>query len=140
MGCEDSIQAGVLQDNIVKFYQNLFEGYSLPEAMKAVKSEFVGFLAEKVFVESMVEYLRNQARGKGKNKRVENTVTKWVKLHPDHTEEELKEFRSNLKARLKPSIEEIQRNADVFLHGRYFVNPDDILSYLETLKGPSKTR
>ncbi|MHB8977458.1 MAG: hypothetical protein ACYDAI_12370 [Trichloromonadaceae bacterium] len=140
MGCEDSIQAGVLQDNIAKFYHNLFENYSLPEAMKAVKSEFVGFLAEKVFVESMVKYLRNQARGKGKNKRIENIVTKWVKLHPDHTKEELKKFRFDLKARLKPSIEEIQRNADIFLHGRYFVNPDDILTYLETFKGPSMAR
>lgn len=137
IGCENSIQAGVLQDNTTKFYQKLFEGYSLHEAMKVVKSQFVGFLSEKMFVDSMVEYLRSQARGKGKSDRVERLVTKWVEIHPNHTEDGLKVFRSRVKAQLRPNIDEIKRNADIFLHGRYCVNLDDILSYLETLEGPS---
>lgn len=139
LGCERAIGSGELEENIARFYKKLFDGDSLSEAMKVVVGKLPAFLAEKEFIAAMVEYFRNQSRGKGKDVRVERTVTKWVKLHPDHARQELTKFRTNVKTFFKPSIDEFYRNADIFLHGRYSVSADDVLSFLETLQGPSKS-
>jgi hypothetical protein len=137
LGCDRSIGAGTLEENIARFYQELFKTGSLTEAMKVVDSFFATFLAEKEFTIAMIMYFRDQARGKGKDKRVETTLTEWVRRNPGHTEEELKEFRSRLKTLYKPSIDEFYRNANIFLHGRFSVDADEVLTFLDTLHGPS---
>jgi len=137
LGCDRSIGAGALEKNIARFYKELFKTGMLTDAMKAVDKTFATFLAEKEFIMAMVTYFRDLARGKGKASRVESTLTEWVRRNPDHTQEDLKEFRSRLKAFYKPSIEEFYRNADVFLHGRYSVDADEVLTFLSTLDGPS---
>lgn len=140
VACERAIGSGELEENVANFYRKLFDGNSLSEAMKVVESKLPTFLAEKEFIAAMIGYFREQARGKGKDRRTENTITKWVNLNPGHTEEEFKAFRARVKEFYKPSIEEFYRNADIFLHGRYSVNADDVLRFLETLKGSFKPR
>jgi len=137
LGCDRSVGAGTLEENIARFYQELFKTGSLTEAMKVVDSTFTTFLSEKEFTIAMIMYFRDQARGKGKDKRVEATLTEWVRRHPSHTDEELKEFRSRLKTFYKPSIDEFYRNANIFLHGRFSVDADEMLIFLDSLHGPS---
>jgi len=137
LGCDRSIGAGDLEKNIFRFYKELFKTGMLTDAMKIVCKSFTTFLAEKEFTVAMITYFRDQARGEGKAKRVETTLTEWVRRNPVHTPEELREFRSRLKVFYKPSIDEFYRNADVFLHGRFSVDADEVLTFLATLDGPS---
>ena len=140
VGCERDIGAGDLEENISRFYKKLFDGDSLLEAMKVVAEKLPTFLAEKEFIAAMIGYFREYARGKGKDKRVDNSLTKWVEFNPEHTEEEFRAFRASLKELYKPSIDEFYRNAEIFLHGRYHVSAEDVLTFLQSLKGPSKLR
>ena len=135
VGCSESIGAGELEENIAIFYRRLFEGDSLTEAVKSIAKKLPAFLAEQMFTEAMIGYFKGQSRGRGKAARIERLVTRWVELHPHHTKEELRDFRAKLRRFLRPSVEEFYRNADLFLHGRYYINADDVLAFLETLPG-----
>lgn len=134
IGSQDRLSAGEIDDNMGRFYKKLFEGDSLSEAMKMVSPKFQQFLAEQEFVKAIIQYFRNQCMGKGKAERVERVVTEWVRRNPSHNRNEFKRFRSEIKRFLKPSATEFHRLAKVFLHDRYSVKAQDVLSFISRFR------
>lgn len=134
-GFNESMESGEVQEHTANFYRALLAENSLSDAIDAIKKKVPSFLAEEMFVSAMIGYFREQSRGRGKASRVEKLLTRWVELHPNHSIEEFRAYRTRLRKFLKASVEEFQRNADVFLHGRYHVEAEDVFSFLEALPG-----
>jgi hypothetical protein len=134
-GFNESVESGVVQEHIANFYRTLLAENSLSDAISAIKNNVPSFLAEEMFVLAMIGYFRDHSRGRGKAARVEKLLTRWVELHPNHSIEEFRAYRTRLRKFLKASIEEFQRNANLFLHSRYHVEAEEVFSFLEALPG-----
>ncbi len=119
IGSTTEVSAGYIQDNMVKFYRELFDERALDDAMTKVESQFQQFHSEKFFCISFGKYLKQKCAGSGASRRVENMISTVFASGVPRSREKLRALRRSAKTFVKSS----ERQKDAFYKvARYFLH------------------
>ncbi len=129
---EIEVSSGFLEDNLPRFYQELFKSGSLEQAYsRYLSDEFKYFHCEKMLFIVMLKYIKAGCQGKSAQERRENLLTEVFSQGMEKTDENLKAVRKKTKDGLKPDQALLDRYVKVFLINRTCsFNMDQLLTFL----------
>ena len=115
---EDVVYVGFLEDETVKFYQEVFSSGHVEKAHKEhLSAQLKVFYSEKLLAVALTRYIRDSCLGKGGARRRERLLTEILSNQPN-TPENRKRLRRLLKDRSKPDQALVDKYASTFLAGR----------------------
>lgn len=109
-----TIESGLLEQEMSKFYNLLFKLNDITKAKDALNADVMGFLdADKQFLKAINSYFQEKTRGSGWSERREYLISeivlsdeKWENLNADERKKRLKHYRkflNNMTSRSKRS-------------------------------------
>lgn len=132
---EEEVKVGFLLDNIVPFYNCLFQTGSIATAYsRNLSDKFKYFHCEKMLFIIVAKYIKEQCRGKGVQKRRERLLTEIFNDQSDEFKsQKITEARAKLKDDLKPDQSLLDRYAKTFLISRSCsLTFDALLNFVES--------
>lgn len=133
IAAQEKIKFGYIDDNTSKFYQAIFKQRSIDEAYEHVSNMFEYYHCEKMLITTLGKYILKYCKGRTKDDRKENLITRAIEGGIEPTNENLKNLRNIIKDQIKPKQELLNKYIQIFLIGKPIkVTMDDILSLVES--------
>ena len=120
-GPESEIEVGFLEDETLAFYRRMIETNNVTLAFKeTLGGKMVSVHCQGLFLQALLSYIRQFAKGKARRTRLERLVTEVLKndgdIHP--SPDRLKQIRADIRRVLEPGQALIDRYEPSFLIGR----------------------
>jgi hypothetical protein len=113
---QEEITFGYIDDNIIRFYNELFLKNSLSDAYDILKESLNYYHSEKVLAIALAKYIIKSCKGKGRSERQENLLTSALVGKPINIT--LNEVRKIIKNYIAPDENLLNRYIDIFLIGK----------------------
>ncbi len=135
---EQEVSFGFLEDNLPKFYRELFlSGYLDRAYTRNLSDEFKYFHCEKMLFIVVAKYIKAGCKGKSAQERRERLLTEVFSQGMEKTDANLKIVRKKIKEGIKPDQALLDRYAGVFLINRTCsFNMDQLLDFLNSNEKP----
>lgn len=129
---EGEITMGTIEDNVPKFYQELFQSGSLVAACGKLGSAFNYFHSAEFLFKILIRYFKEQCKGIRGKKRKEELLTMVMQTSLGDFPENLSIYRVQIKRYLAPSQEVLNRYTRRFLIGKAAeIKIDDLLKEID---------
>lgn len=126
---EKEVKTGYLEDNVARFYGELFTELDIDMAYHNNLAEFKVFHCEELLVSALARYISGKCKGKGGRDRRGELLTKLLRRNNNIN---LREARKMIQNGLKPTPELLDKYAATFLMGRISnVKIEDIVGLTE---------
>jgi hypothetical protein len=112
IGSEERVTAGEILQRFSFFYEQLFQGDDLLEALKALGDGFGLYDCQYMFTDAFTSYWREHCRGRGKGDWVEQIVTRAKQRFPGLS---LRRIRKTAKKEITPTERIFERFKSRFL-------------------------
>ena len=114
IGPIEIVYVSQILDIFPKFYQELLNSNNLGSAFSILGNPYQLYLCEKVFADGLIKYINKHCRGKGRQKRVEELLTKF-KQSPSGLLIPTGDARKQIKDLIKPDIDNLEIYRNKFL-------------------------
>lgn len=135
IGPTETVCVGQIERDFPKFYQDLLNSHDLTSTFSILGDPYQLYLCERVFANSLIEYINKHCRGKGRQERVEELLTK-VKKSPSGLLISTGDARKLIKALIKPDVGDLENYRTKFLmadhpenKGRFTATLDDLIEF-----------
>lgn len=129
---EEEVSMGFLEDNIPAFYRELFISGVLIPYERYLEPHFSYFHCERVLFEAIARYIQKGCKGKSGKERRERLLTEMFMTGIPNTKQNRRVMRRQIKAKLKPGPEILDRYARTFLAGKpCSFDFDELLSFVQ---------
>lgn len=131
IGSEGKVAAGDIDDQMKRFYREMFTTKLFGDAAKLVDAKFKHFHVEEFFFKQFGRFVKREYVGKGRKARIELGVTEAANeaislgQSPDYPA-----LRTQFKASVRISRERFSRIALTFMHGRYSVTYEQFMKFV----------
>lgn len=135
---EEKVSFGFLEDNLIKFYRELFSSGCLDTAYsRNLSDNFRYFHCEKMLFIVVAKYIKAACKGKTAQERRERLLTEVFSQGMEKTDENLNSVRKKIKEGIKPDQALLDRYARVFLMNRTCsFNMGQLLDFLDGIDKP----
>lgn len=137
IGSQVEVSAGEIDETMKKFYRALFADGSLKSAMSQLSEKFQQYHVEKMFCISYGRYIKQHCIGKGRMARIEKLLTEVFDNGVLRNRESVRRYRKELKRMVRPNKNSFKMFADIFMHGRYSITYEQVLSFVTQKNGRS---
>ncbi|WP_421254282.1 hypothetical protein [Aeromonas sp. 600948] len=128
----NEVKYGYIDDFASKFYNALLKYGDLIIAHDEINDAFDFYHSEKMLTISLAKYILHNCKGKQKQMRKEELISKAISGGVIDTPDSLKEMRRVIKEYITPNQELLNRYVDSFLIGKKIpITIDDIVSLVE---------
>ena len=129
---EGEINIGSIEDNVPKFYQELFQSRSLVGACGKLGNTFNYFHSAEFLFNILIRYFKEQCKGAGGRKRREEMLTMVMQTSLGDFPANISTYRAQVKQYLAPSQEVLDRYTSRFLMGKASeIKIEDLLTEME---------
>ncbi len=133
IGPTETVCAGQIERDFPGFYQELLNSHDLTSTVSILGDPYRLYLCEQVFATGLVAYINNHCRGKGRQKRVNELLTK-VRESSSGLLISTGGARRLIKKLVKPDVSDLERHRATFLmaddpanRGRFTATLDDLI-------------
>ncbi len=110
-----TVDFGFVDDKLSVFYRKILETSDLNEAYNDISLYFESFNCERVFAVAIGQYIKYDCRGKNIRERQERLTTIALSFEKEKSKRNLKHIRKEIKLKIKPTQEFIDKYANIFL-------------------------
>ena len=133
IGPTETVDNMQIEKDFPKFYKTLFNSKNLDLAFSTFSEPYQLYRCEKLFADGLVEYINKHCRGRGRQERVEELLTK-VKQSPSGRNLSTGDARKLIKELIKPDIDKLDIYRTKFLmaddpknKGRFTATVDELI-------------